>query len=488
VTSPSPAPQPAGRRWRIALGGIAIESCTFSPLPSRLGDFRILESQQILERYPFADTFAERAELVPLRYARAIPGGSVERAAYAELKLRYLDLLRSNMPFDGVYLDFHGAMNVAGMDDAEGDWISAVRAIVGPDCLIAASYDLHGNISRHAAETLDMLTAYRTAPHVDVLETRHKALGMLVGCLERGLRPARSWVAVPVVLPGEKTSTEWAPGDRLYAALTESDGAPGVLDASLLVGYVWADEPRASATVIVTGIDPQVNAREAERIAQRYWDARDEFQFGVPAGSIEQCIAWALAAPEPCVFISDSGDNPTAGGAGDTPVALRALLAQQVPSALLASIADAPAIEACFAAGVGAELELQLGGKLDPHTSPPLPVRAVVRHLEPGENRQAVITVGPVNVIITERRRPYHYIADMQRLGVDPLAHKIVVVKIGYLEPDLKRAAPRAFLALTPGAVDQAIERLPFRRIARPVFPLDRDMQWAPRATRSYRG
>jgi microcystin degradation protein MlrC len=329
-----------------------------------------------------------------------------------------------------------------------------------------------------------MLTAYRTAPHVDVIETREKALRMLVHCLENGVRPSRSWIAIPVVLPGEKTSTEWQPGARLYAELPASDNAPGVLDASLLVGYVWADEPRASATVIVTGTNPDVNVREAERIAQHYWDARAEFQFGVPSGSIEECIRWALQAPEACVFISDSGDNPTAGGAGDTPVALAALLAAQAPSAMVASIADAPAIEACFSAGVGAELELALGGKLDPHTSAPLPVRASVRYLAPGDNREAVIAIGGVNVILTDRRRPYHHIADFMRLGLDPLAHKIVVVKIGYLEPDLKRAAPRALLALTPGAVDQAIERLPFRRVARPLFPLDRAMEWTPRATR----
>ncbi|HEU5090492.1 MAG TPA: M81 family metallopeptidase [Roseiflexaceae bacterium] len=480
----TPASSAHTRRWRIALGGIAIESCTFSPLPSRLEDFHIATGAQLLERYPFRERFDGRAELVPLRYARSIPGGSVEAGAYQQMKEAYLNLLRANGPFDGVYLDFHGAMNVAGMDDAEGDWIAAVRAIVGDECLIAASYDLHGNISERAVRLLNMLTAYRTAPHVDVIETRERAMTMLVDCLEQRIVPQRSWIAVPVVLPGEKTSTEWQPGQRLYAELPRSDSAPGVLDASMLVGYMWADEPRASATIIVTGTDPDTNDREAERLAQLYWDARAEFQFGVPAGSIEECIAWALAADESCVFISDSGDNPTAGGAGDTPVALAALLRASVPSALVGGIADAPAVAACFAAGQGASVDLELGGKLDPHTSAPLPVRGVVRRLENGENREAVVSIGPVDVVISERRRPYHYVREFERLGLDALAYKIVVIKIGYLEPDLKRAAPRAFLALTPGAVDQAITRLPFARIARPIYPLDPDMTWSPRARR----
>jgi microcystin degradation protein MlrC len=463
---------------RIAMGGIAIESCTFSPLPSRLEDFTVRRGAEFLDRYPFLEEHAGRAEFVPLLYARALPGGSVEPAAYATLKTEFLELLAAGAPWDGVYLDFHGAMHVAGMDDAEGDWVQAVREIVGPGCLLAASFDLHGNISAREVAGLDMLTAYRTAPHVDVVETRAKALRMLLHCLEARVRPERVWIPIPVVLPGEKTSTEWAPGDRLYAALAESDDAPGLLDISLLVGYVWADEPRTSATVIATGTDRAVLEREARKVARRYWDARREFQFGVPAATIDACIPWALNASESCVFISDSGDNPTAGGAGDTNVALGALLAHKVRSAVVASIADAPAIATMLAAGVGATVEVELGGKLDPITCRPLPVRGVVRHLAPSENTEAVLQIGGIHVVVTAKRRPYHFVADIRRLGVDPLAHKIVVIKIGYLEPDLKRHAPRAYLALTPGAVDQAIERLPFERVRRPLFPLDAEMEW----------
>jgi microcystin degradation protein MlrC len=281
-------------------------------------------------------------------------------------------------------------------------------------------------------------------------------------------------------MPGEKTSTEWEPGAGVYASLAESDPIPGVLDASLLVGYVWADEPRASATAIVTGTDRETITREAARIAARYWDARADFNFGARAGSIDECIRWALEAPEACVFISDSGDNPTAGGAGDVPLFLGRLLARNVESAVVASIADVEAVAICQSAGISAEVDLSLGGKLDPHTSKPLPVHGRVLHIEPGENTEVVVQIGGVKAILTQRRRPYHFIADFQRLGIEPLQHKIVVVKIGYLEPDLKRAAPLALLALSPGAVDQAIERLPFQRIQRPIYPLDKDMSWQP--------
>lgn len=467
---------------RIVIGGIATESCTFSPFPTRYEDFTILRSADLLNRYPFLDQFPG-VEWLPTLRARAIPGGSVEMSAYQRIKADFLDLLRESLPIDGLFLDMHGAMNVHGMDDAETDWIASAREVVGANVLISASFDLHGNISQREVELLDMLTTYRTAPHVDVEQTQHKAVSMLVRSLIQGLLPLRTWLPVPVVLPGEKTSTEWEPGLSLYQALKEVDPVLGVMDASIFVGYVWADEPRAHATITLTGTDAAVLEREAAKLAQKYWNVRDQFAFGSPAGSIDECITWALEAPEQPVFISDSGDNPTAGGVGDLPLFLGRLLALNVPDAVVASIADAPATEACYAAGVGAEVSVTLGGKLDTIHAQPLPVTGKVLFLYQTDDltdRQAVLLVGGVRVIVTQRRRPYHYIREFQRLGIEPSEHKIVVVKIGYLEPELKAAAKRAFLALSPGAVDQAIERLPFKRITRPMYPLDPDMSWSP--------
>lgn len=464
---------------RIAMAGIATECCTFSPLYARYEDFRLWRGDDQIAQYPFLSQF--QADLVPILLARAIPGGSVEAEAYARLKAEFLDGLRAALPIDGLFLDMHGAMNVVGMDDAEGDWITAAREIVGADCLISGSFDLHGNISVREAAALDMLSAFRTAPHIDYMDTRERGFTMLLKALDEKVRPHTLRLPVPVALPGEKTSTEWEPGASLYQLAWEA--VPGVWDASIFVGYVWADEPRASATILISGTDDAAMQRTAARLGQRYWDVRGQFAFGVQAGSIDETIDWALAASEVPVIISDSGDNPTAGGVGDVPIFLSRLIAHNVPDAVVASIADAAATEVCYAAGVGAAVDLSLGGKLDPITSQPLPVKGVVKFLletDEVNERQAVVQIGGVQAIVTQRRRPFHYIADFTKLGIDPHEHKIVVVKVGYLVPELKAAAAKALLALSPGAVDQAIERLPFKRIMRPIYPLDKDMTWSP--------
>ena len=153
---------------RVAVGGIHTESSTFSPLRTTLSDFRVLRGQALLEHPDFAFLRAYGCDFLPTLHARALPGGPVSGETYRVLKQDFLARLEASLPLDGLYLAMHGAMYVAGLDDAEGDWLTAARNVVGDACLIAASYDLHGNLSRRIVDATDLFSAYRTAPHVDV--------------------------------------------------------------------------------------------------------------------------------------------------------------------------------------------------------------------------------------------------------------------------------------------------------------------------------
>lgn len=471
---------------RIAIGGIAIESCTFSPLTSGIQDFLILRGEEMQARYPFMPgwNFEGRADIewFPILQAKAIPGGPVRADDYRAMKEELLEGIRKVLPLDGFYFDIHGAMNVVGMDDAETDLATAIRELVGKECLITTGMDLHGNVTPELVSLIDIFTAYREAPHIDYLETREKACRLLLHCLDHKIRPVRTWARIPVGLPGERTSTFVEPGRSVYQTLKVSDVRDGILDASLWVGYVWADEPRTSATVVVTGTDEDTCREEALRIAQVYWDAREEFDFCVEAHDAETCITKAAELHQKAVFISDSGDNPTAGGVGDIPYFLSRLLehpdfASGRSTAIYASIPDAEAVKACYQTQEGAHVKVSLGGKLDPIHGTPFPVEGLVKTLSPNDpigGNLAVLEVGGVSIILTSRRKHFHVISEFTRLGLTPAEHELTVVKIGYLEPELHAAASKAFLALTPGAVNQDIPKLDFRRVRRPFFPLDR--------------
>lgn len=482
-------------RFRCGIGGIAIEACTFSSHLSTIDDFTILRGEALLVRYPFLPgwRFRDREDVrwLPCLYARAIPGGPIRAHDYAAMKGELLARVRAALPLHGFYLDVHGAMFVEGMEDAEADLAGALRAVVGPECVIATGQDLHGNVSARLVELVDVFTAYRLAPHDDELETRDRTCALLVRCLDEGLRPWRAWTRIPAILPGERTSTSVEPGKSVYARLAESDGVPGVLDASLWVGYVWADEPRTGASVVVTGTDPAAIAREAEKIARRYWGARRAFDFVAPAGTGDWCLDRAAALAdtgERAIFISDSGDNPTAGGVGDVPYLLSRLLAHPrfgsgAATATYASMLDPVAVAACARAGVGGAVRLWLGGKRDPQYGAPAEVRGTVTALlrdDPAGGDIAVVRCGGVSAIVTTRRKPYLLVRDFAAVGLTPEAQQVTVVKLGYLFPDLRRVARHALMALTPGLVDQDIPTLSYRRVPRPVFPLDPEMAWEP--------
>jgi len=467
---------------RLAFGGIQIECSTYGHNRTRLADFRVRQGQALADDPFFAPLKSYPWPFQPTLLAQAVPGDPVDAGAYAELKADFLQRLTALLPLDGVYLAMHGAMFVDGMEDAEGDWIASTRDLVGNDCLITASFDLHGNLSRRAIDNLDMLSAFRTAPHIDREETMRRSCEMLVNSLIKRIRPTLVWAPIPVLLPGERTSTVYEPAKRLWGQLSAINADAGVMDASLMVGYVWADEPRAAASAILTGTDRRVLERHALSLAQAYWDARRDFKFGVFTGTLAECIAKANGIATKPVVISDSGDNPTGGGTGDRAEVLAALIQNKVSDALVAGVADEPATNACYRAGTGASLPLRIGATIDPQGSSPLPVEARVANLlstdDPRE-RQAVVEVSGISVVLTARRRPFHEIKDFSVLGLNPTRFKIVAVKAGYLVPEIAAIANPNLMALTGGAVNQDIEHLESKHRV-PSWPFQPDLKWKP--------
>lgn len=466
--------------FRIAVGGIHTECSTSSPVLMQPEDFRVLRGPDLLAHEYFDFLEAEGVEHLPLLHARAVPGGPLARATYEGFKAEFLERLKATLPIDGLYLAMHGAMNVEGMDDAEGDWISAARAVVGPDVPVAASYDLHGNVTQKIVDQLDIFAGYRTAPHIDVRETMVRAWSMLVRALKTGEKPGVAWAPVPVLLPGERTSTEDEPAKSLYLKLPEHDAVPGIWDANLMVGYVWADEPRGTACAVVTAVDKAAAEKVAAAIAQSYWDAREDFRFGPVTGPLADMLDIAESTDTRPIILADSGDNPTGGGVGDRADVLKALLARSIDEVLIAGITDRPAVERCFAVGAGARVSLKVGGSLDP-ASPSVDVEADVVFLDnpgPAAEQQAVVRIGGITLVLAARRRPYHNIADFTRLGLNPSAVRLLVVKSGYLSPELAPIANPNLMALTDGVINQDIENLPSHRRHQPSYPFVKDFSY----------
>ncbi len=487
-----PAKEKSGKPLpRIAIAGLGIESSTFSPALTQEEAFHAKTGDAVFSSYPFfsADSsIRKRAEWFPALVGKALPGGAVTREAYESLVKQTLDTLVKNAPYDGLFFDIHGAMSVVGLEDPEGDFIVRIRKALGKELLISTSMDLHGNVSWRLAQNTDLITCYRMAPHEDAMDTKQRAVKNLLDRLESGKgKPAyKAWIPVPVLLPGEKTSTRIEPAKSIYAAVEPATKQPGIIDAAIWVGYAWADEPRNHAVVMVTGDDKTAVTRTAEQLAQSFWKARADFEFVAPTGTLKESLDKAVVSTKHPFFISDSGDNPTAGGAGDVTWTLKEILARpefktdKGPSLIYASIPGPELVEKAMAAGVGGKVDGYAGAAVDARYAPPVHVVGTVEAIRKGDINaevEVVVKVGSAHVIVTKMRKPYHLEKDFTELGLNPRKTDIVVVKIGYLVPELYDMRADWLLALTPGGVDQDLERLGYKHIKRPMFPLDKDMK-----------
>ena len=476
------------KKPRIAIAGLAIESSTFSPAKTTEPDFKARINEDVFSFYPFLQKdslYRQKANWIPTLRGHALPGGIVTKEAYNSLVNKTLEKLKNNLPYDGLFFDIHGAMSVEGIDDPEGDFIKKIRDLIGYDTLISTSMDPHGNVSYELAKETDLITCYRMSPHEDAIESKRRAVTNLIERLESGKgKPLyKSRIKVPILLPGEKTSTRIEPGKSLYGKIDPETKKEGVIDAAIWMGYPWADEPRNHGVVVVYGDNKEEVKNSSEFLAKSFWNVKDEFEFVAPVGTLEKSLELALNSETKPFIISDMGDNPTAGGAGDVTWTLKRLLQRDEfknengPSLIYASIPGPKLIENAKNLKVGDYVEGFVGAEVDNRFSPPILLKGIIKSKKVGDinaKTEVVVQSGSIKVIVTEKRKPYHYIKDFTDLNLDPKSIDILMVKIGYLVPQLYDINKGWIMALTPGGVDQDLFRLDYKRIERPMFPVDK--------------
>ena len=479
---------------RIGIAGIWIESSSFSPSRTTISDFKIKKNNEIFSSYTFFFvSYKDKANWFPTMRARALPGGVVTKESYELMVNEIIERTKKTLPLDGLFFDIHGAMNVEGMDDPEGDFIERIREVIGSRTLISTSMDSHGNVSKKLATNSDLITCYRMAPHEDAMESKQRALDNLIERLVsgKGKPKYKAWIPVPILLPGEKTSTRVNPGKKLYSKVDPKTKKNGVIDAAIWVGYAWGDAPRNHAVVMTYGDDKREVIESAEELANDFWNFRHEFEFVAPTTTLD--IAFDNAFDyikrrldfKPFI-ISDMGDNPTAGGAGDVTWTLDKILKMDQlkkndsPELIYASIPGPDLISKAFEAGIGNNVSGFVGAMIDDRYSPPIEINGIVHSLKRGDlnaELEAVVKVNNNYIIVTNKRKPYHYISDFTELNLEPDSTGILVVKIGYLVPELYDIRGDWIMALTPGGVDQDLDRLGYKNIRRPMYPLDKDMK-----------
>ena len=480
--------QPAAR---VLVGSIGHESNTFAPYATKLDDFTprygppSLDPPYHQQAYTgILDTLrGAAAELVPSVDAHALPGGRVEATAFEALKTALL-AAADPAELDGVCLFLHGAMRAEEIDSCETDLLRALRNRLGNAIPISIALDMHGNVTAEMADLADAIVAFHTAPHIDEFETGAKAAEMLLHMLKTGQRPAIGFAKVPLLLPGELAQTPTEPLAGIMRDAAALEAKDGILSVSVLNAHCWADVPDLGvAAVVVADRDTARAQAAAERLAQSVWAKRAAFGYGTEAYPVAEAIAAAQAADEPTVFLSDSGDNPGAGGTTDVPVMLECLVAQGADRTLVAAMWDPEAVAACMHAGEGASVSLRIGGWLDRTHGEPLAVTGIVRRLWQRTQKLgadyprttsdlALIRIDGVDVLLSSERISVEAPEHLTSLGIDPLSYRLVVLKRGYLTAALEEISPRSILAISPGITCCDLRQFTFSRLAGPTYPL----------------
>lgn len=435
-------------------------------------------------------------EMVPVAAAWATPSGPVTRAAYESIMNDLLAAVESAGPLDGVLLALHGAMVCEDIDDADGETLERLRALVGPAVPIVMSLDMHGNISPRMASIPDAIVAYRTYPHVDQRARGVDCARHMAEILLGKITPKMFHVKLPLLIHIVQQFTGNGPMAALYGELARIEALPGIASASLLPGYIYADSPFMGVSVIVVAKEnPDLAARTAQDFAKFVFARRDALNAGLPP--VEEAVQEACAT-EGTVCLMDSGDNIGGGGPGDSTILFAALRAAGA-RAICAVLFDPAAAAACAAAGEGARVSLDVGAKTDHEHGEPVPVSGVVRRIHPGkfiepeprhggtreydQGLTAVIATGDGHTVVVNSLRVMPTsLEQLISLGIEPAKLSAVIVK-GVTAP---RAAydPIAVKTIcvdTPGVTRAGPEAFIYHKRPIPLYPLDSAADtWSP--------
>lgn len=491
---------------RIAIGGCVQEANSFSPVPGSRMHYtgeQILRGAELLERRRgtrtefggILDVAAERdLTLVPLVHSMARAAcGPIERGLFDELLGELLDRLRAAGPLDGVLLVLHGAMSAEHHDDATGEVLRAVRAVVGDSVPVIATLDLHANVTEQMVAQATALVGYHTAPHIDLYETGQRAMRLMDKVLRSGAQPVSALRRLPMIVPAENGRTTDGPYAVVMDRAIERAKLPGVLDISVCSVQPWLDVyDAACTTLVVTDGDQALADRLADELAGMFWERRQEFAVQLePAGEL---IARALASDKQPWVLADSADAPSSGAPGDSTAVLKLLMEAKPERPCLLNLVDPQAVSAMAAAGPGAELTLTFGAYYGSTLYQPVEVSGRVRLVSNGmfvnkglgfqgvafdRGQTVVFDIGQIALVVMERP-VIQWDPELYRsLGLEPAEAQIVVVK----SPAAFRAAYGPFAAAieilnVPGVCSPNLPALPFTKVRRPIYPLDQLQDW----------
>ncbi|MDB5542284.1 MAG: microcystin degradation protein MlrC-like protein [Devosia sp.] len=482
---------------RLFIATLGTETNTFASFPTGLDDFKAcLWAEGNIETFPASpwtspgQIWLERGreegwEVVQSLFAFANPAGPTVRKDYEAMRDRILGDLAAAGEVDAVLLYLHGAMVADGYDDCEGDLVTRIRQQVGKRTKIGVELDLHGHVDNTIVDASDLIVIYKTYPHIDHAERAHDLFELMKRLLAGEIDPkmalfdCKSMGLFPTTMEG--------PMIEFSKAIIEAEGKDGILSLSLNHGFPWADVPLAGAKMLaIADGDMGVAAEAAKRFGEWFYRIRKEAT--LPFTPFAEAIEEAKIKGEKPLLIADTADQIGSGAPGDTTYVLKAFIDAGIRNAAIAPLWDPLAVNICFQVGVGGKLKLRIGGKYEPHSGPAHDADAEVLFLKRNAWQDhladeridigdvAVVRVEGIEVLLTTLRTNLYSLSLLTLHGISFDDKQVVSIKNLYKHKDLfvDNTRKQLFVA-TPGTSNPDWSALPFKRVPRPMWPLDAD-------------
>ena len=493
---------------RIVAARFNHETNTFSPVATSLASFGPLYGAEAIAFgrgsatafgafIAYAD--AQGAELVTPLSATANPSGPAPADVFEALATAVVEAVRAGC--DAILLDLHGAMVAEGCDDCEGELLARVRA-AAPGVPLGVALDLHGNITQRMVDNCDCIVGFKTYPHIDMFETGRHVAGIVDAMLHRGMMPKMALTHPPILAHTLKMNTE-VPGlmTDLVAAARNVEARDGVHGATIFGGFPIADLAEAGVSIVTVAGDAGTAQDLADELARMAWDGREGFVYDEAplATSLTDAIRAADGPGAGPVLLLDHGDNCMSGGTCDTVDVLRAALEAGMTGIIAGPICDPETVAQMIRAGSGTVITVALGNKVPLpgfDAKAPLSLTGTVGQISDGTyvvtgpiytgqtctmGRAAVLEAGGATVLVTELPHEPWDLGVFGCAGIDPIAARFLILKSRmYCRPVFGPLSRALVECASEGITSSNFDLFPFKKLQRPIFPLDRDMRWAP--------
>ena len=476
---------------KVLIAHFTTEANSNIPTKTNINDYNLYFGNDVINQMEIKDIFEnEQIELIPTIYANSGGSGVVKENAFNYIESVILNSVKEHLhEIDGIYLFLHGASYVENIGSGDHHILKEIRKFVGPYLPIAVACDPHGNLTKEYVENCTIIRSYRESPHIDADETKKLVAKMLCDLLKNRQNIHALYHKLPLILGGEQSVSTDEPVLSINKYMDEMEKDSRIRSVSWHVGYLRHDCPEAGCGIVIVPNayeDIDYCNQKLTELANYIWNKRHEFHYTGYTLEPDKAISEALSFVGKPVFICDSGDNTTSGASGENTFVLRQLLNKKLnKKVLVANITDSVCVKYLENYQVDDELIINLG-KNDDELNKTVSLKVkIISFAKMVGNKWSgrdkvwgdIVNVKavdlPLYIAIATCNNSMTEINQFVNAKLDINDYDVIVVKQGYLFPDLKKIAKFWIMSLTDGATPQDTKLIPFKQIMRPMYPID---------------